>query len=70
MRVLVEWSFAGTEFEDTYGRYEETCENLGLPKLVNVSELTDDLDEDCVSELLEEEYGFEVESWEYEDLDD
>ena len=62
-KVLVEWSFEGTEFEDTYGQYEETCANLGLPKKVNIN-LEEDEDEDNIQEYLEEQYGFEVESWE------
>ena len=62
-KVLVEWSFVGTEFEDTYGQYEETCANLGLPKMVNI-ELDEDEDEENIQEYLEEQYGFEVESWE------
>ena len=62
-KVLVEWSFEGTEFEDTYGQYEETCANLGLPKKVNIV-LDEDEDEDNIQEYLEEQYGFEVESWE------
>tara|TARA_B100001059_G_C17806843_1_gene569718 strand:- start:1493 stop:1699 length:207 start_codon:yes stop_codon:yes gene_type:complete len=62
-KVLVEWSFARTEFEDTYGRYDETCINLGLPKSVNI-ELEDDEDESNIQEYLEEQYGFEVESLE------
>ena len=63
-KVLVEWSFAGTEFEDTYGQYEETCINLGLPSIVKV-ELDEDEDEENIQEYLEEQYGFEVESWEF-----
>ena len=63
-KVLVEWSFAGTEFEDTYGQYEETCINLGLPNIVKV-ELDEDEDEENIQEYLEEQYGFEVESWEF-----
>ena len=62
-KVLVEWSFAGTEFEDTCGRYDETCINLGLPKRVNI-ELEDDEDESNIQEYLEEQYGFEVEALE------
>ena len=62
-KVLVEWSFIGTEFEDTYGRYEETCINLGLPSIVKI-ELDEDEDEENIQEYLEEQYGFEVESWE------
>ena len=62
-RVLVEWSFEGTEFEDTYGQYEETCINLGLPKRVNIK-LDEDEGEENIQEYLEEQYGFEVESWE------
>ena len=62
-KVLVEWSFEGTEFEDTYGQYEETCVNLGLPKIVNI-DLEDDEDEDYIQEHLEEQYGFEIETLE------
>ncbi len=62
-RVLVEWSFEGTEVEDTYGQYEETCINLGLPKRVNIK-LDEDEGEENIQEYLEEQYGFEVESWE------
>ena len=62
-KVLVEWSFEGTEFEDTYGQYEETCANLGLPKKVNI-ELDEDEGEENIQEYLEEQYGFEVETWE------
>ena len=62
-KVLVEWSFEGTEFEDTYGRYDETCINLGLPKRVNI-ELDEDEDEENIKEYLEEQYGFEVDNWE------
>lgn len=62
-KVLVEWSFEGTEFEDTYGQYEETCANLGLPKKVSI-ELDEDEGEENIQEYLEEQYGFEVESWE------
>ena len=69
-KVLVEWSFVGTEFEDTYGQYDEALSYLGLPKKVDMSKLSDEVDEDNIQELLEEEYGFEVESWEFVDSED
>jgi len=64
MKVSVEWSFTDTEFEETYGQYEQTCRNLGLPKVVNLNKISDSWEEDEIEELLEEEFGFEVESWE------
>ncbi len=69
-KVLVEWSFVGTEFEDTYGQYNEVVSSLGLPRKVDINKLSDEVDEDNIQELLEEEYGFEVESWEFVDSDD
>ena len=43
---------------------------LGLPRKVDINKLSDEVDEDNIQELLEEEYGFEVESWEFVDSDD
>ena len=61
-RILVVWSFEDTDFEAF--QYEEAREAAGLPNVVH-AEI--DEEEVEVEDFLTEKYGFEVESWEYDD---
>ena len=61
-RILVVWSFEDTDFEAF--QYEEAREAGGLPNVVR-AEI--DEEEVEVEDFLTEKYGFEVESWEYDD---
>lgn len=62
IKIKINWSFEDTEFENF--QYEEARKGAGLPSTLN---LDLDEDEDDIVEYLHENYGFEVESWDYVD---
>lgn len=61
-KIFVTWSFEDTDFEAF--QYEEAREAAGLPYEVEVDIDGDEIE---MEDFLEEKYGFEVRSWEYDD---
>jgi hypothetical protein len=62
MKINVVWSFEDTEFEEF--QYEEARKAASLPNVVKIDL---DEDEDEIEDYLYENYGFGIESWEYDD---
>ena len=66
IKVNVIWLFEDTEFEELL--YEEARKAASLPRSVTIKlEDIEDDDEEEVREYLYENYGFSVESLEYDD---
>lgn len=60
------WVFNDTEFEGL--DYKEAVKLAALPKNVKTKEIDEeDLCEELIQEFLEENYGFEVEQFDYEE---